>query len=107
MMPRATNPFIADVVHVVGNSDRLFFFDTFDYGAIFYARRHIPEARGQLPEAPAWLILTDHTYTRLSDADRARAAILLRSASSGPEGRDPYLLVRLAPSAESNSPPAQ
>jgi 4-amino-4-deoxy-L-arabinose transferase-like glycosyltransferase len=104
---RSYQPFIADVVHVVGDSDRLFFFDTFDYGAIFYARRHIPEARARLPEAPAWLILTDQAYAHLAAADRARAAILLRSDGSGPEGRAPYLLVRLDPPAENNSPPAQ
>jgi 4-amino-4-deoxy-L-arabinose transferase-like glycosyltransferase len=101
---RSYEPFIADVMHVVGDSDRLFFFDTFDYGAIFYARRHIPEARARLPEAPAWLILTDQAYAHLADTDRARAAILLRSDGSGPEGRAPYLLVRLDPPAD--APPA-
>ena len=62
---------------------------------------------GALPEAPAWLILTDQAYAHLAEADRARAAILLRSDGSGPEGRAPYLLVRLDPPAENNPPPAQ
>ncbi len=91
---RTYKPFMAEVVRAAGDSDRLFFYRTFDYGAVFYARRQIP-VTNHLPDAPAWLILPDHAYDRMPAADRARLAVVARSEGTGPEGRDRLLLVQL------------
>lgn len=92
---RTYKPFMAAVLRDAGASDRLFFYEHFDYGAVFYARRHIPVLAGALPDAPAWIIVTEQDYAALPDTERARMSVRERSAGTGPEGRDRYLLVRL------------
>lgn len=96
---RTYRPFVADVMRLAGDSDRLFFFGKFDYGAVFYARRHIPTLGNALPTdgTPAFVIFTQREWERLPDTDRARGQLLARSTGTGPEGREPLLLVRLAP----------
>jgi 4-amino-4-deoxy-L-arabinose transferase-like glycosyltransferase len=94
---RTYKPFMAETLRLVGDSDRLFFYRRFDYGAVFYARRHIPVTQ-QLPDSPAWLILADHELNSLPVADRARLTVVTRSEGTGPEGSDRYVLVWVAPS---------
>jgi len=102
---RSYKPFMTETLRVAGNSDRLFFYKQFDYGAVFYARRTIPVV-DRLPESPAWLILPDHDLHRLPAAERARLTVLSRSEGSGPEGRDRLLLVWVAPGQTSPAPPS-
>jgi len=92
---RTYQPFMATVLRTVGD-DRLFFWENFDYGAVFYARRHIPVASGALPEAPAWLMITEPLFARLPAADQSRLRVVERSEGTGPAGRDRYLLVRVS-----------
>ena len=46
-------PFMATVRNVVTETDALAFYNQFDYGAVFYARRRIPDLNGTLPPTPA------------------------------------------------------
>jgi len=101
---RSYKPFMAETQRVAGDSDRLFFYKKFDYGAVFYARRTIPVV-DRLPESPAWLILPDYELNRLPTAERARLTVLSRSEGTGPEGRDRLLLVWVAPGQSSPAPP--
>jgi 4-amino-4-deoxy-L-arabinose transferase-like glycosyltransferase len=96
---RTYKPFMAEVRRVAGDSDRLFFYGRFDYGAIFYARRHIPVLDGRLPDGagPAWVLFTEREWDGLPEAERARGEILARSSGSGPEARARLLLVRYSP----------
>jgi 4-amino-4-deoxy-L-arabinose transferase-like glycosyltransferase len=96
---RTYKPFMVEAVRLAGDPDRLFFYEDFDYGAVFYARRHIPVTR-TLPDSPAWLIVTDRKFANLSASDRARLTVLARSEGSGPEGRDPYLLAWVGPASQ-------
>ncbi|MEW6269610.1 MAG: phospholipid carrier-dependent glycosyltransferase [Thermodesulfobacteriota bacterium] len=93
---RTLKPFLADVRERVGG-DEMSFFCTFDYGAVFYARRDVPlllggdrcrdEAvrRATLagPEAPTYLLLWE------DEAERAgvQVDVLLTSEGRGPKGR--------------------
>jgi len=99
---RTYKPFMAETLRLVGDSDRLFFYRKFDYGAVFYARRHIPVTE-HLPDSPAWLILTDHEFNSLPAADRARLTVLRRSKGTGPEGRDRYVLVWVGSQSQSGT----
>ena len=92
-------PFMADVMRVAGDSDRLFFWDDFDYGAVFYARRHIPVVSDALPDAPAWILIAAPLYEQLPASDRARLRVVERSGT-GAEPQKGLLLLRL------DAPPA-
>lgn len=98
---RTYKPFAADVLRLAGSSDRLFFYDTFDFGLVFYARRMIVVVQGPMPDPPAWLILSEDRYARFSDADRAAMPVMARSSGTGPEGNERYVLVRRGEEDES------
>lgn len=94
---RSYAPFLAEVRALTGDA-RLVFYGAFDYGAVFYARRHIPSLRHQLPDGAAgttYVLFTEREWQALSDADRGRGAVLARSRGHGPGGNAPMLLVRL------------
>jgi 4-amino-4-deoxy-L-arabinose transferase-like glycosyltransferase len=98
---RTYKPFAAEVTRLAGSSQRLFFYDTFDFGLVFYARRMIVVVEGEVPAAPAWLIMSEERYARFSDDERAAMPVLARSDGTGPEGNERYVLVRRAGDNES------
>jgi 4-amino-4-deoxy-L-arabinose transferase-like glycosyltransferase len=58
-------PFMAAVRKVVGPSDRLFFYRTFDYGAVFYWHDHIPTYDGPWSTgAPRYLLIGNEEWER-------------------------------------------
>jgi 4-amino-4-deoxy-L-arabinose transferase-like glycosyltransferase len=61
--------FMADVRRIVGESGDLAFYKTFDYGAVFYWRGHIPEFDGPWPSgAPRYLLVQKRDWPQLRDA---------------------------------------
>jgi 4-amino-4-deoxy-L-arabinose transferase-like glycosyltransferase len=97
---RTFKPFLAEVRQRTGDAG-LGFFCAFDYGAVFYAGRHVPvlldeeqckdpaqrDATLAAPRTPYLLLWED-------DADKAgpKLDILLRSAGTGTQGRDHMVL---------------
>jgi len=63
--------FMADVRQVVGASGQLFFYKTFDYGAVFYWQGHIPTYDGSWPVgAPQYVLMEQAEWERMPDAAR-------------------------------------
>lgn len=91
---RTYKPFVTEVMRLAGDSDRLFFYDTFDFGVVFYARRVVPVVRETLPAPPAWLILSERRYARFTTDEQRAMPVHARSDGTGPEGAERYLLVR-------------
>jgi 4-amino-4-deoxy-L-arabinose transferase-like glycosyltransferase len=91
---RSYRPFVAEVMQVSGG-ENLFFLDAFDYGTVFYARRHIPVVRAPLPPAPAWIIAAEPAYARLPEQERARTAVVAQSAATGSDISERLLLLRV------------
>jgi 4-amino-4-deoxy-L-arabinose transferase-like glycosyltransferase len=56
---------IANVRQIVGPSDSLAFYHTFDYGAVFYWQGHIPTYSGPLSDsAPRYLLIDKRVWAR-------------------------------------------
>jgi hypothetical protein len=97
---RSFKPFLAEVRQRIGSAD-LGFLCAFDYGAIFYADRHVPPLLDEdgckdparrdavlvAPRTPYLLLWED-------DAERAgaRLDVLVRSSGTGTQGRDRMVL---------------
>lgn len=93
---RTLEPFLAEVRERVGDQ-KLAFFCAFDYGAVYYAGRHIPPLLGEAecrdpaarrarlaaPDTPAYLLLWEDEAERSADA----LEVVLRSSGRGPKGR--------------------
>lgn len=70
----------------------LFFYGSFDYGAVFYAQRHIPRFEGRgLEDGPRYLLISPGEWLQL----RAAAIHRYRVAtdSEGPLGNDRLVLI--------------
>ncbi len=97
---RTLAPFAARVDQIVGRDDRLVFYDTFDYGTVFYAQRHIEERRDLTVHPPpgraAYVLLWKAAYAALPPTEQTRLEVLLESDGFGPQGRDHLLLARVA-----------
>lgn len=90
---RTMKPFTARVIQRVGANSPLLFYRAFDYGTLFYARRHIP-AYGKTPgqvERPYFLLMWEEDVKRLSGSNQLK--ILDTSEGGGPTGRHRLLLV--------------
>ncbi|HXQ22811.1 MAG TPA: glycosyltransferase family 39 protein [Candidatus Acidoferrales bacterium] len=58
--------FMDDARRLIGPADSLFFFRTFDYGAVFYWRGHIPSYDGPWPTgAPGFLLMQETEWQRI------------------------------------------
>jgi hypothetical protein len=86
-------PFMSRVQEKIDPKMPLIFYRGFDYGAVFYAGRHIPryvtEARKLKP--PFYLLMWEEDYQRLRDRDDVK--ILDISEGRGPAGRHRLALV--------------
>lgn len=61
-----TRDFIRQARAAVGPADAMFFYRTFDYGAVFYSDGHIPTYEGSFPrEAPRFLLVSRSEWERL------------------------------------------
>jgi 4-amino-4-deoxy-L-arabinose transferase-like glycosyltransferase len=107
---RTFKPFMESVRGVVGASDDLYFYRAFDYGAVFYARRHIRPLYDGFREPPtadrrAYLLLWQSEWENLPAAEKSRLQRLLTSSGTGPEGREPLVFALVKPSAA--KPPSE
>jgi 4-amino-4-deoxy-L-arabinose transferase-like glycosyltransferase len=101
-------PFMARVRAAVGNDRPLYFYGTKDYGAIFYARRHVPVVPwSALPatDTPIYLLVHRLDWKALAPDTRAEFRILDRSRETGPKRDRRLLLVRGERSAVECLPP--
>ena len=93
---RTLKPFLADVTALVGDRP-LAFFRAFDYGAVYYAGRHIENWDGDLAdptaEPPPFLLLWADEAAR--QAPRLR--VLLESSGTNPKGRTHMVLAEPMP----------
>jgi 4-amino-4-deoxy-L-arabinose transferase-like glycosyltransferase len=109
---RTFKPFMESVRGVVDPNDNLYFYRAFDYGAVFYARRHIrPLHDGfgdpSVPDRRSYVLLWQSEWQKLSSEQRARLQHLLTSSGTGPKGRDAlvFALVKpVAPEQGGNAP---
>ena len=89
-------PFMATVRNVVTETDALAFYNQFDYGAVFYARRRIPDLNGTLPSTPSehtlYVLVWEKDWQVLTPAERERLQLLERSEGTGPFRNNPLLL---------------
>jgi hypothetical protein len=102
---RSFKPFMETVRSVVEPEDSLSFYRAFDYGAVFYARRHVTPLHDGFGDPPAgdrraYLLLWQSTWDRLPPERRDRLQHLLTSAGTGPKGRDALVFALLKPSSE-------
>lgn len=99
---RSFKPFMESVRGVVDDTDTLSFYRAFDYGAVFYARRHIPPLRDGFgdppgPNARAYVLLWKSRWDRLPPEQQGRLQHLLTSAGTGPKGRDALVFALVKP----------
>jgi 4-amino-4-deoxy-L-arabinose transferase-like glycosyltransferase len=109
---RTYKPFLEVVGGVLEPGDRLFFYETFDYGAIFYARRRIPELEtlADLPNdgTRTYVLLWERIWSALPAEEAAKLRFLHQSEGTGPKGANPLVLacVRSALGTCNGPPPA-
>ena len=106
---RTFRPFMDEMRETVKPEDDVYFYQTFDYGAVFYARRRIATVGDDFgpPPSPGHssYLLTWESVWRAMPAERKTALELVRvSDGTGPKGRDRLVLARvLAPGAASSA----
>jgi 4-amino-4-deoxy-L-arabinose transferase-like glycosyltransferase len=106
---RTFRPFMEEVRETVKSEDAVYFYQTFDYGAVFYARRRIPTVGDDFGPPPSpgrsSYLLTWESVWQAIPAERKSALELVRvSEGAGPKGRDRLVLARvLAPGAASSA----
>lgn len=92
---RTLKPFMVRVKRMVDAKAPLFFYRSFDYGAIFYAERHVPsytENSGQLP-SPLFLLMWEEEWERIRA--RREVKVLDISEGKGPVGKHRLLLAEV------------
>jgi len=99
---RSFKPFMESVRGVVDDADTLSFYRAFDYGAVFYARRHIRPLHDGFgapsePNARAYVLLWKSIWDELPRERRGQLQHLLTSVGSGPKGRDPLVFALVKP----------
>jgi hypothetical protein len=88
---RTLKPFIERVSYRVGHDAPLFFYDLFDFGAVFYSRRHIPfYAPSETSRRPVYLLMQEDDWTRLSAGSGLERLDI--SEGGGPTGRHKVVL---------------
>ncbi len=99
---RSFKPFMESVRGVVAEGDDLSFYHAFDYGAVFYGRRHIRplhEGFGDPPSADkrSYLLMWKSDWENLPLESKSRLQHLLTSNGTGPKGEDPLVFVLVKP----------
>jgi hypothetical protein len=85
---RSFEPFMREVGEFVKEGDDLSFYKAFDYGVVFYARRHVPRSDtglGPPPDAEhgRYLLLWERFLNELPPAERARLQVVAESQATG------------------------
>ncbi|HEY7166746.1 MAG TPA: glycosyltransferase family 39 protein [Candidatus Binatia bacterium] len=100
---RTLKPFMERVTQRVGPDAPLFFYDLFDFGAVFYSRRHIPIYDRAEPVKRVYLLMREEDWKRLN-AVRSLERLDI-SEGGGPTGRHKVVLAeRYVTSSEKSLP---
>lgn len=89
---RTFKPFIARVRQVVSDGAPLFFYRSFDHGALFYTRRHIPYQEKLEEISPSCFLLMGKEEWERMQGQRG-LELLDISEGNGPEGHSRLVLV--------------
>jgi 4-amino-4-deoxy-L-arabinose transferase-like glycosyltransferase len=86
-------PFVNRLPQNVAPQTPLLFYRSFDYGTVFYSRRHIPNYADRVNElrGPFYLLMWEEDWRRLSKANHLK--MLDISEGGGPTGRHRLVLV--------------
>ena len=110
---RSFKPFMETVRGVVDADDSLAFYRAFDYGAVFYARRHIEPRHDDFGNPPAgdgraYVLMWKSHWEGLLPEQKRRLQHLLTSGGTGPKGRDAlvFALVKPMPNAMEAAAPS-
>jgi 4-amino-4-deoxy-L-arabinose transferase-like glycosyltransferase len=102
---RTYKPFMRGVHSTVKNAPLYFYKDAYDYGAIFYADRHIPSykddvstltANGDI-NSPLYLLMWEEDWQALSTTASQRIEHLVTSEGKGPDKKHKLALVAILP----------
>jgi len=107
---RTYKPFMIGVRSTVKNAPLYFYKDAYDYGAIFYADRHIPSYKDDLTklatdssvDSPSYLLLREEDWQALSATTNHRLERLVTSEGRGPDKKHRLVLAALLPGREKN-----
>jgi len=109
---RTYRPFMERVVKSVGGAP-LFFFYTFDNGALYYAKRRVPDygTISLQPQAPYFLLMRKEKWDEIAARNGANLVLLDVSEGTGPKDRHRLALVQAPAGAlvsvdETAAPPA-
>lgn len=89
---RTYRPFMARVIARVGDTP-LFFYRTFDNGALYYSGRRIPFYDPSQPPPQAFLLMREEDWHKLAAQDGAGLQAVDLSEGTGPKGRHRLVLV--------------
>jgi len=98
---RTFRPFLQAVGERVPPEHQLVFYRGFDYGAAFYSQRHLPvlrhpsEIEALDPTRPAYMLIWESEWGRLTPGAQGHLGLVARSDGTGPTGRDHLLLVQV------------
>lgn len=106
---RTYRPFMRGVSSTVKDAPLYFYQDAFDYGAIFYAGRHIPSYKDDLAtltangntDTPVYLLMREKDWQELSTTNQ-RLEYLVTSEGKGPDKKHRLVLVAVLPNHNSN-----
>ena len=92
---RTYRPFMERVVTKVGQGP-LFFFLTFDNGALYYAKRHVPHYDTSLlkPEVTYFLLMRKEKWDEIAAGNEANLVVVDVSEGTGPKDRHRLVLVQ-------------
>ena len=108
---RTYKPFMIGVRSTVKNAPLYFYKDAYDYGAIFYANRHIPSYKDDLADLavdsnsdnPKYLLLWEEDWQELSATTNHKLEQLVTSEGKGPDKKHRLVLAALLPGHEKNN----
>lgn len=102
---RTYKPFMLGVRSTVKNSPLYFVRGAYDYGAIFYAARHIPVFKGDLADfpvnivtgEPSYLLMWEEDWPGLTVSSDLRFEHLVSSDGKGPDKKHRLALIAVLP----------
>lgn len=109
---RTYKPFMLGVRSTVKNAPLYFYKDAYDYGAIFYANRHIPSYTADLStlpmekdaSSPYYLLMWEKDWQALSTTSDQRIEHLVTSEGKGPDKKNRLVLAALLPGRDFPQP---
>lgn len=97
---RTFKPFMARVSRMVDAKTPLFFYRSFDYGALFYARRHIPRFEDPSSSGQVFLLMWEEEWERIKPISSSLSLSPVDiSEGTGPKGNHRLVLVSVTDSA--------